>query len=131
MRSKASYASASVMKTSTIIRFVLAGVIATLACAGLLAQVTGSAVLFSVSWLLLMGPAELTRPIPSKERRWTIVLVGVLVALLLTLPFLNLPVARDGVTHGLNHPVVVGALWTLWLWAICRRWKREKGTADA
>lgn len=119
------------MKTSTLIRFVLAGVVATLACAGLLAQVAGSEVLFSVSWLLLMGRAELTRPIPHKERRWTIIVVGVLVALLLTLPFLNLPVARDEGPHGLNHPVVVGALWVLWMFGIYRRWQREKGLADA
>ncbi len=119
------------MKTSTLIRFVLAGVIATLACAGLLAQVTGSAVLFSVSWLVLMGRAELTRPIPHKERRMTIIVVGVLVALLLTLPFLHLPVERDAESRGLSHPLVVAALWALWMFGIYRRWQREKGLADA
>jgi hypothetical protein len=119
------------MKTSRIIRFVLAAVFATLACAGLLAHVIGSAVLFSVPWLLLMGRAELTKPIPRNEWWWTIALIVIFLAVVLTLPFLHLPVTHDAVTHGLSHPVVVAALWIFWMWAIYRRWQNENGKADA
>jgi quinol-cytochrome oxidoreductase complex cytochrome b subunit len=117
------------MKTSTIIRFVLAAIFATLACVGLLAGVTGSAVLFCVAWLLLMGRSELTKPIPRKELRWGLLVTGILLAVLLTLPFLHLSPLPE--PHGILRAVSVAAMWVLWMFVIYHRWRRDKGKADA
>ena len=115
------------MKTSFVIRIVAAAVVATLASLGFLAVVTGSAVLFSLSWLLLIPRGELTRPIPRSEWWLMFVVVGVLLAVFLTMPFLRLPPAPS---ERVRIAVAV-PLWLLWMWAIYRRWQREKGKADA
>jgi hypothetical protein len=114
------------MKSSTIIRFVLAAVFATLACAGLLAHVINSAMLFSISWLLIVGREELTRPIPRNEKWPTLIVIGIFLAVMLTLPFLHLPTMRNELANGFSNPVVVAALWISWMWVIYRRWQREK-----
>jgi hypothetical protein len=115
------------MKTSTIIRFVVAALFATLACVGLLFGITGIAILWVVPWLLLTGRSELTKPIPRKEWWWTFLLIGVLLAVFLTLPFLHLPPAPS---QTVRFAIAV-PMWFLWMWAIYRRWQREKGKADA
>jgi hypothetical protein len=115
------------MKTSTIIRFVVAALFATLACVGLLLGITGFAILWVVPWLLLMGRSELTKPIPRKEWSWTFLLIGVLLVVFLTLPFLHLPPAPN---QTVRFAIAVPT-WFLWMWAIYRRWQREKGKADA
>src|SRR5438309_10363997 len=99
------------MKTSTIIRFVLAAIFATLACVGLLMHMIGSAVLFSVPWLLLVRRAELTQPIPRNEWWLTFLVIGIFLAVMLTLPLLHLPATQDAVTHGMSHPMVATVLW--------------------
>jgi hypothetical protein len=78
-----------------------------------------------------MGREELTRPIPRAKRWLTFLLVGIFLAVMLTLPFVHLPATHDAVTHGMSHPVVVTASWILWMWAIYRCWQREKGKANA
>ena len=115
------------MKTSSAIRFGLAALFATLACLGLLFAVPGVGVLWIVPWLLLMGRSELTKPIPRNEWWWTFLLIGVLLAIFLTLPFLHLPPAP---TQTVRIALAV-PMWFLWMWAIYRRWRREKGQADA
>ncbi len=87
-----------------------------------------SEMLFLVSWLLVMGREDLTRPIPRNERRLMFLVIGILLAVMLPLPFLRLRLSAAGsaVTHGLSHPVTVVALWMIWMWAICRGWQREK-----
>ena len=101
-------------------------VIVTLACFGLLSHVIGSTLLFLIVWLLLISRAELTQPIPRSEWRSTFITIGILLAVLLTLPFLRLPAAHKAVADGMGHPVIVAALWLLWMWGIYCRWQREK-----
>jgi len=115
------------MKTSFIIRLVAAAVVATLASVGLIAAFPASGVLFSLSWLLLIPRGELTRPIPRSEWWLTFVVVGVLLAVFLTMPFLHLPHAPNEIVRF----AIAVPLWLLWMWAIYRRWQREKGKADA
>jgi len=117
------------MKTSFIIRMVAAAIVATLASVGYLAAVPSSLGLFSISGLLVIPREELTRPIPRNESWWTFLVVGVLVAVFLTLPFLHLqsPFAPSvSVRFALAAP-----LWLLWMWAIYRRCQREKVKAAA
>lgn len=109
------------MKTSFIVRMVLATIVVTVACVGLLARVTGAAVLLSVPWILLMGVSGLTRPIPREELRMTLFVTGIIVAMLLAIPFLHLSPMRD---LG-SYPVFVAILWVLWMFAIYRRWRTE------
>ncbi|MGA2788753.1 MAG: hypothetical protein ABSF60_14630 [Verrucomicrobiota bacterium] len=117
------------MKTSTIIRFVLAAVFATLSCIGILTGITLLTLLWCVAWLLLMGRSELTKPIEPASRRE--LLVGIVIFII----FLSLVVTLD-VLHLPEPPakvrlVLAAALWILWMWGIFRRWQREKGKADA
>ena len=116
------------MKTSTIIRFALAAVCATLACVGLLVNVPALPAIFAgASCLLVMGRSEVTRPIPRSEWWLTFVVVGVLLAVLLTVPFLHLPPAPS-----IRVRLVLAVVfWPLWMWGIYHRWQREKGKADA
>jgi hypothetical protein len=113
--------SAHAMKTLTIIRFVSAAVVVTLACVGLFEGVIGIAVLFSLAWLLLMGRSELTKPIPRNEWWLSVIAIIGLLALILTFRFLHLPEP-----HGVARLAVSVVLWVLWIWAICRRWQRER-----
>lgn len=117
------------MKTSTIIRFVLATLFATLACVGLLFGIMGIAALWLVAWLLLMGRSELTKPIPRKELWSGLLVTGILLAVLLTLPFLHLSPLPE--IHGIIRTVLTVSMWVLWLFAIYCRWRREKEKADA
>jgi hypothetical protein len=114
------------MKTWIIIRFVLAAAFATLASAGLLAHLIGSGMLFWVSWLFVMGRERLTRPIPRNERWLTLLVIGIFLAVMLTLPFLHLSAAQSAVKHGMSHPVIVAALWMIWMWVIYHGWQRER-----
>ena len=116
------------MKTSTVIRFVVAAVFATLVCVGLLFGVTGIAFLWVVPWLLLMGRSELTKPIPRNEWRSTFIVIGIFLAVMLTLPFLHLSHAAP---NTMVRFVIGLASWPLWMWVIYRRWQLEKGKADA
>lgn len=110
------------MKASTIIRFILATLLVTLACIGLLYNIN-MAGLFGLGWLLL-NPSELTRPIPRGERWKAVLFTAIFVAALLTLPFLRLdqlPAPR------LPFRIIGAALmWLGWLWIIYQRWRREK-----
>jgi energy-coupling factor transporter transmembrane protein EcfT len=117
------------MKVSFIIRMVAAAVAATLASLGYLAAVPGSVVLYSVSWLLLVPRGQLTRPIPRGEWWLVFVTVGGFLAVMLTLPFLHLH-SSSAPSEQARFAVAV-SLWVLWMWAIYRRWQREKGQADA
>jgi predicted lysophospholipase L1 biosynthesis ABC-type transport system permease subunit len=117
------------MKTSTIIRFVLAAFFATLACVGLLFGITGIVVLWALAWLLLMGRSELTKPIPRKELWPTFLGIGVFLAVLLTLPFLHLPSLPE--PHGIIRAMFAVAMWVLWMFVVYHRWRRERRKADA
>jgi hypothetical protein len=117
------------MKLSTIIRFVLAAVFATLSCIGILIGTSLFTCLWWVAWLLLMGRSELTKPIEPASRRelWIGILVFVVfISLIVTLNILHLP--KPNATVRL---VLAAAMWILWMWGIYRRWQREKGKADA
>jgi hypothetical protein len=112
------------MKASTIIRFVLAALFATLACLGVLFAIPGVGALWIVPWLLLMGRSELTKPIPRKESWWTFLLIGVLLAIFLTMPFLHVPPAPSQT----NRSAIAVPMWFLWIWAIYRRWQSERAS---
>lgn len=117
------------MKKSFIVKMFAAVVFATLASIGLATAVPGAAGLWGISWLLLVAPGDLTRPIPRSERWWTFLLVGLLLAVLLTLPFLHLHLP-PAPTQPARVAVAV-PIWLFWLWAINRRWQREKGNVAA
>jgi len=117
------------MKTSTIIRFILAAVFATLACVGLLFGITDIVVLWVPAWLLLMRRSELTKPIPRKELRVTFLVIGILLAVLLTLPFLHLPLSPE--PRGIIRAVFAVAVWVLWMFVVYCQWRRERRNADA
>ena len=117
------------MKTSFIIRMVAAAVTTTFASLGYLAAVPGSMVLFCVSWLLLVPSGELTRPIPRSERWSTFCVVGGLVAILLALPFIHLH-SPSAPSASARFAVAV-SLWLVYVWAIFRRWQKEKRKTDA
>jgi predicted lysophospholipase L1 biosynthesis ABC-type transport system permease subunit len=117
------------MKTSTIIRFILATVFVTLACVGLLFGITGIVVLWAIAWLLLMGRSELTKPIPRKELWTTFLGIGIFLAVLLTLPFLHLPPLPE--PRGIIRVVFAVTMWVLWMFVIYYRWRRERRKADA
>ena len=114
------------MKTSTIIRFVLAALFATLACVSLFAGFFGAGASSAVAWLLLMGRTELTKPIPRGEWWVGLLGVGVFVAIIVALHLFHLPEP-----HGAVRLVVSVALWLLWMWGIYYRWQKEKGKIDA
>jgi len=124
------------MKTSTVIRFVLAAVFATLACGGMLANVVGSCVLFSVYWLLMTGKKELTRPIPRNEWFGSFMLIGIFLAVMLTgavLPiFLHRPYVYEYHHQklGIGGSLAVLAMWVLSMWGIHRRWQMEKANIE-
>jgi hypothetical protein len=113
------------MKTSTIIRFIVAALFATLACLGLLFAISGAGALWIVPWLLLMGRFELTKPIPRKEWWLAWVAFGILLALIVTLDILHL---RE--PHGIVRIVLATVMWIAWMFAIYYRWQRER-KADA
>lgn len=116
------------MKTTTIIRFVLAVICATVACVGLLVNIRVIPAIFAgICSLLVMGRSEITRPIPRSEWLLTFVTVGVLLAILLTVPFLHLPPGPSGRVR----LVFVVVLWPLCMWGIYHRWQKEKGKASA
>ena len=114
----------------THIRFALAACFATLGCAGLLAQAGTIAIGFSVATLLCQGRAELTRPIPRRELWPTVAIIGAFIAVVITMPFVKMLSEGDSILKVLSHPEIVAAIWALWLWAIYKSWRREKGAAD-
>jgi len=116
------------MKTSTIIRFIVAAIFATLACVGLLAGIPGIPLLWIVAWLLLMGRSELTKPIPGKELWVGLVIFVVFLGLIAMLDILHF---REPQPHGVVRSVLATAIWVGWMFAIYYRWRREKGKADA
>lgn len=117
------------MKTSTIIRFVSAAFLATLACVGLVLDIRGLVFLSSVVWLLGIGREELTKPIPRKELWLTFLTIGILLTVLLTLPFLHLSHLPE--PRGIIRGIVAAALSVLWMWAIYYRWRQERRKANA
>ena len=123
-------APASTVKIAINVRFFLAAVFAAIAVIGLLpgTPLLGAPAALGVAHLFLMGRSELTKPIPRREWSSTFLMLGVLVAVLLTLPFLNLHPAppSDGV-----RLVLAAVLGPLLAWAIYRRWRIEKGKANA
>jgi hypothetical protein len=116
------------MKTSTVIRFIVAAIFATLACFGLLADIPGIPVLWVVAWLLLMGRSELTKPIPRKELWVGLAIFVVFLGLIATLDILHLHEAQP---HGVVRIALATAIWVVWMFAIYYRWRREKVKADA
>jgi prepilin signal peptidase PulO-like enzyme (type II secretory pathway) len=115
------------MKTSTLVRFVLAVVFATLACIAMFMQLGAVGLLSGVAWLLLTGFSELIRPIPPRELWPTFVVGGVFLAVALTSPFLHLHTTTQ---NAVVRAIASLAFWLFWMWAIHRRWQKEKG-ADA
>jgi hypothetical protein len=127
------------MKTSRVIRYVLAAIFATLACAGLGARIIGSQILMAVPMLLLMDKKELTRPIPRRD--WVtilkqylalIVVVCIFLALMAEICFLlsrAIPEPHAG-KLGIGYWVAVVAAWILWMWMIHSRWQGEKRMAN-
>jgi hypothetical protein len=119
------------MKASVGIRVVLASVFASLSCFGIFEAIRVLPVLWVFAWLLLVPRGELTRPIPSKELKWTFLGIGIFVAFVLTFvlasAFLHWrPTPNVKVCH-----VAGVALWILWWFAIYRRWQAEKIKAKA
>jgi hypothetical protein len=124
------------MKTSTVIRFALAAIFATLAFAGLAAGVPASQVLFSVPWLLMLRKGALTQPIPRKHWFGVFVMVGTFVAVMLTLAMLPIFLHRPYVEYKPAQPSIgrsaaAAAMWILWMWMIYRRWQMEKTKVEA
>jgi len=74
------------VKVSTNIRFALVAMSATLACVGVLQRVPGVSLFGILCFVLIEGP-DLKKPIPQEERRQTIAIAGVVVAVLLGRPF--------------------------------------------
>lgn len=116
------------MKTTTIIRFILAIVIATVGYAGALPGIAVFPVLFMGACLFLVSPEEFTKPIPRNEWGLTFLLIGILLAVLLTAPFLHLHLSEP---HGTIRLVMWAAMWVVSVWAIYSRWKREKRKSNA
>lgn len=115
------------MKSSIIVRLFLATLFATLASIGFGYGITLMAALWPVTALLLMETSELTKPIPRYEL-WPVLLVtGVLLAVLLALPFLHLSRAPE--PHGVVRTVLAALMWIAWLFAVYSTWRREKGKA--
>jgi hypothetical protein len=117
------------MKTSIIIRFILAAVFVTLAFVGFLFGITGIVALWAIAWLLLMERSELTKPIPRKEFWLTFLGIGIFLAVVLTLPFLHLRPLPE--PHGVIRAVFAVAMWVLWMYVIYYRWRQERRKADA
>jgi uncharacterized membrane protein YqgA involved in biofilm formation len=119
------------MRRWVIIRMVLAATAATFACLGLLAHMVFAATpLLLVSSLLLTTREEFTKPIPRKELKWFFLVIGLLLAGVVTLNLLHLPVRDAAVTDVLCHPAIVLPVWLLFIWGIYRRWQVEKQKAD-
>jgi amino acid transporter len=116
------------MKTSTIIRFVLAVLFATLACVGLLFGITGIVVLWVVPYLLLMERSEFTRQVSRKELWIALIAFGVLLALIVVLDILHI---RGPEPSGVVRLVLGVVMWIAWMAAIFYRWRREKRKTDA
>jgi hypothetical protein len=117
------------MKTSTIIRFVLAAVFATLSCVGILTGESLLTFLWCLAWLLMMGRSELTKPIEPASRKEVLMGIVIFVAFLgvvVTFHVLRLPEPNATV-----RLVLATAIWVLWILGIYCRWQREKGKADA
>ena len=114
------------MKTRKTIRFILAAIIATLACLGLFANVWGFGVLFGVSALLVTKSlsSEFTKPIPRNELWWLVVFFIGFIALSIGLNYLKLPEP-----HSLARLVFAVAMWIFWMLAICYYWQKEKKNA--
>ena len=116
------------MKTSLKIRFVAGAVAATLGCVGFAASTAYFGWLFYISWLALMPIKELTRPVGGKELAWSLLLTGVLLAILIGLPLLHLHLLQPG--RGVRSAIAV-PMWILWMWVFYRRWRQEKGKIKA
>ncbi len=113
------------MTISPIIRFVLAAMFATLACIGLFFGIPGLPALWTLAWLLLMGRSELTKPIPREELWPGLLVTGILLAALITFPFLHL--SRLPEPHGAVRLALAGAIWVGWMFAIYCRWQKQRG----
>jgi hypothetical protein len=115
------------MKTWTVIRFILAAIIATLGCVGLFMNFSGFGVLFGVPALLLAKSSEFTKPIPRNELLWLLVFFIGLIVLNVGANYLNLHLPQP---QGVIRLVFTAAMWILWMFAICYRWQKEKKNAD-
>jgi len=117
------------MKTTTIIRFLLAAVFATLSCVGIFTGITLLTLLWCVAWLLLMGRSELTKPIEPASRKE--LLVGIVIFVIFLGSVVTLDVLHLPEPHATVRFVLAVVLWPLWMWGVYHRWQREKGKADA
>jgi hypothetical protein len=119
------------MKNIVIFRFVVAAMLVSLGCYGLLAHWLGVGMFFSMLPFVTMSRSEMTKPIPSRE---LLVLVGVVLAFLVVVIACNWFVPKslaDDIQSVMRHPAFVIPFWIFLLWSLHRIYRRQKEEADA
>jgi len=119
------------MKTSIIIRFVVAAILIGAGCALMLTGFYRGVLLFCVATIFYMPRSELTRPIPRREFWITLGVMFALIAAGFAAQHF-LPGSAAGVVQRVAcHPAFVVPLWLFMMWGLFRHFKRQKGGVDA
>ena len=119
------------MKTSTIIRFVVAAVLISTGCALLLADVYRGPLLFGLATIFFMPRSELTQPVSRREYFGMLGLLFALIAASLAAKYFLPSSAADLVHRVICHPAFVVPLWIFMMWGLYRHYQRQRGGVDA
>jgi hypothetical protein len=113
----------SAVKSSFIIRAVLAAVATTFACVATWNGLGIGASFFSIAWLLVVPRKLLTQKIPRNELWITFAIVFAFIAIILTPIFLHFRLPEP---HGLVLHLIALAIWFSGMLIIYLAWRKER-----
>ena len=118
------------MSKSLNIRFGVAAVLTSAACALLLAGIYAG-LLLGMTVILFMPRTELTQPIPRRELWIMLALLAAVIGASAAAKYLLPSSAAGMVRRVVFHPAFVVPLWLFMMWGLFRHWQRQKGAVNA
>jgi hypothetical protein len=119
------------MKNIVTFRFIVAAVVVSLGCYGLLAHWLNLSLFFTMLPIVTMSRSEMTKPIPSRELLSFIGVVLAFVVVVIACKWLVPSSVADEIQSVMHHPAFVIPFWIFLIWSLYRLYRRQKAEADA
>jgi len=122
------------MKTSTIIRYAVSAALLTIGWLGMLTHFSDTWLFFCISILVLPDDYHDCPDLSDTGmRRWLrsfVIRLVLIMAVLIVIYFLH-DLIFEAMGRVFHHPAFIIPVWLLSLWALYRRWHRQRSVADA